>query len=321
MALSICDTRSVAPERQFDAFYDTVNSRLLRITPAPWQNRTAGFPARIVLFEGPGGRSHLIEAPGHSAHHTRHDIRPSDPDELHLALIIRGRRHVRVGEREFTARRGDAFGLDPRHPFDLIGARESYRSVHVTVPRRAGRGQATRRVLADPDALRRHPLHAMLRATCGCLGASLDRADDGEIPVLSSVAAWLFTTILRDARAEAPPDPDEIFLLITLGIERDLAEPEFGLDRLCKAIGMSPRSVQRILARRGTTFSALLRRKRMEQARRRLEAGHDSIETVALESGYCGLSAFYRAFRREFGISPGAVARPRAPSVAMAGEG
>ena len=63
------------------------------------------------------------------------------------------------------------------------------------------------------------------------------------------------------------------------------------------------------MERQGATFSALLREKRIAFARNRLACHTCNVEEIAARSGYTELSAFYLAFKRQFGYAPGAIRR------------
>lgn len=288
---------------------------LVRVTPEPCETAAKGFPARVISFENSGACCHIIEAPSHTAHRTSREIRASDPGEIHLNYMMHGDRGVRIGEREFTVGAGDAFALDTRRPFDLLGTRERYCGVKIVFPVFELRKARPAGDLTLPETLRAHRLYQLLCATCRYLGTNLEWTSACQLSVLTNLAGWLFQALLREESPAAMGEqPDEMFLLVSLEIDRNLADPEFDLDRLCRRLEVSPRSVQRMLERHRTTFSALLRRKRMEFAHDRLRESRCSIEAIAAESGYSGLSAFYRAFKREFGISPGAVSRPASPT-------
>ncbi|MDT8345508.1 MAG: helix-turn-helix transcriptional regulator [Thermohalobaculum sp.] len=310
MTVTVFDTSAVEPARQFDLFYEKINARILRITPEPG-DRPNGFPARILSYGGPARSCHKIETPSHTARRAHHDCRSSDPEQIHLNYMVAGERRVRIGERVFTIRAGDAFALDTRQPFDLLGTDARYCAVKIVFPVLQSRAGSAPRDLTDPQSLHGHRLYGLLCATCGELGAGLERAGALEVSVLASVAEWLFQTIQRhETPATADDERSELFVMVGLEMDRNLDNPEFDLDWLCRSLELSPRCVQRLLERHGTTFSALLREKRMAFAHRRLLDGHCTIEKIAGESGYSGLSAFYRAFRKEFGVPPGAVQRP-----------
>lgn len=311
MVVTVFDTSDVEPARQFDLFYEKINARILRIAPEPG-GRPNGFPARIVSYGGPARSCHKIEAPSHTARRTDRDCRSSDPGQIQLNYMIAGERRVRIGERVFTIRAGEAFALDTRQPFDLIGTEARYGAVKIVFPVFPSRAGSAPHEFTDPQALHGHRLYDLLCATCGELGAGLERAGALEVSVLASVAEWLFQAIQRhEAPATADHGRSELLIMVGLEMDRNLDNPEFDLDWLCRSLELSPRCVQRLLERHGTTFSALLREKRMAFAHRRLLDGRCTIEKIAGESGYSGLSAFYRAFRKEFGVPPGSVQRPR----------
>lgn len=94
---------------------------------------------------------------------------------------------------------------------------------------------------------------------------------------------------------------------VQAGIEQHLTNPALSAAWLGTRLGLSDRHVQRLLAEAGISFSELVRNKRVELARRRLEAPNASpqrIVDVAYEVGFGDLSNFNRAFRRRFGCTP-----------------
>jgi AraC-like DNA-binding protein len=70
---------------------------------------------------------------------------------------------------------------------------------------------------------------------------------------------------------------------------------------------ISPRSVQLLFEREGTTFSQFLSEQRLMLAHRMLTDPRHSgatISAIALESGFGDLSYFHRIFRRRYGATP-----------------
>lgn len=61
----------------------------------------------------------------------------------------------------------------------------------------------------------------------------------------------------------------------------------------------------------GTTVYGLLRKERLEEARRFLLAGQGNVGEAAFRVGYTNTSHFASAFQREFGVAPGAILRSR----------
>lgn len=61
----------------------------------------------------------------------------------------------------------------------------------------------------------------------------------------------------------------------------------------------------------GTTVYGLLRQERMAEARRFLEAAEGNVGEAAFRVGFTNTSHFAQAFQKEFGVTPGTVARSR----------
>lgn len=71
--------------------------------------------------------------------------------------------------------------------------------------------------------------------------------------------------------------------------------------------GLSPKQVQRLFERAGTTFTAFVLEQRLLLARRLLSnpgTRQDKIGTIAYAAGFGDLSYFNRGFRRRFGVTP-----------------
>lgn len=72
-----------------------------------------------------------------------------------------------------------------------------------------------------------------------------------------------------------------------------------------RAVGVSPRTLQRRLQQLDLTYSELLSQIRFEAARARLSSGEDvSVTEIGLELGYSDPGSFTRAFRRFAGVPP-----------------
>jgi AraC-like DNA-binding protein len=87
---------------------------------------------------------------------------------------------------------------------------------------------------------------------------------------------------------------------------RDGFRSPLNLKAVADACGVSREHFVRAFTRRyGTPPGAFLRGLRLAHARSMLEATRAGVEDVALGSGFASANSFCRAFRREFGRSPG----------------
>ena len=76
------------------------------------------------------------------------------------------------------------------------------------------------------------------------------------------------------------------------------------LEEVAEKLGLSSWSLQRRLREESISFTALVDNVRCEMATHYLQNRQLSISEMALLLGYSEVSAFSRAFRRWFGISP-----------------
>lgn len=81
-----------------------------------------------------------------------------------------------------------------------------------------------------------------------------------------------------------------------------LGEPQ--ADSIAKTVAMSTRTLQRKLEAQGTSLNRLVTQVRKEMASKLLKDRNLSYEEIALTLGYSTLSAFNRAFKQWFKMSP-----------------
>lgn len=93
-------------------------------------------------------------------------------------------------------------------------------------------------------------------------------------------------------------------------IAAHLGNSNLRLEWIAARQNVTPRHLQRILAREGLHFNDMLRRARVAKARALLEdprSASRTILSIALECGFPEASALNRAFRQEYGLRPGDV--------------
>lgn len=83
-----------------------------------------------------------------------------------------------------------------------------------------------------------------------------------------------------------------------------LARQDCAVEEVAAMLSVAPRTLQRQLRQRGTSFSRLLEEVRSSAARRHLGESQLSLSQLAAILGYSELSAFSRAFHRWHGLSP-----------------
>lgn len=307
MHLAVFDTREVAPAAQFERFYDHVASAIIRVRPElPAGSARRPFRARIVSLRGRGRACHLIRAPGHGIRRDREDIGESDPSQFHINLMLAGERRGVADDAAFEAGRGDVFAINTDRPFRLAPGSGRYRALKIVLPAPTPRGFWNRS--PRPGAWRHHALREPFLFVGRQLAAAIEGNRLADAAALLDAAILIWHALASGTISAAVDDDSQgLYAAILAEIDRNLGDPDFDLSALAATLHLGRRRLQRILARRGASFSELLRERRLTRAHQYLITGRASVERIAEACGYTEPSAFYRAFRRRFGHPPGAL--------------
>lgn len=87
-------------------------------------------------------------------------------------------------------------------------------------------------------------------------------------------------------------------------IRSSLSRQDCSIEEVAVILSVAPRTLQRQLQQRGTSFSQLLEEVRASSARRHLTESQLTLTQLAAILGYSELSAYSRAFHRWHGQSP-----------------
>ena len=310
MELRRFDTRALDPRDRFDAFHQAV-ARDIMAMAATCPTRPARFDARIVSLVIGDRSVSMIDAPVHRAERTPRLIRQTDPEVWHVSCLIRGRRMLAAGDAVRPVGPGQVFVTRSDRPFSLDGERGRFTGVKLALPLAELPAGAMARIADDAGLvhLSRAPL---LCETLGALAGALGAEDRARVSFLASVAVGILALAAREEDGGDRREPGGVRTgceRVRMEIDLALAEGRPEIARVAGRIGLTVRSLQRLLARAGTSFSRMVEDVRMERALGLLHGGGHRIQDVAEACGYADLSSFHRAFRRRFGRTPGATAR------------
>lgn len=89
-------------------------------------------------------------------------------------------------------------------------------------------------------------------------------------------------------------------------IHQNIDDPNLKTSTISRMLSVSPRSVQSVFERLGTTTSAYILQQRLQHAAQQLiyNRGKQTITELAFDCGFSDSSYFSRCFRRHFGVSP-----------------
>lgn len=225
------------------------------------------------------------------------------PDPL-MGIVLAGRKEVWRGSLVDVLLPGTLFVLPRGVPLDILnipGDRSgSYQSLVLEI-----RGQDLPD-LAPPPGIRAGGLAVPLDAARveAVLHAAAAIADGPARPTVRAARLAELLALLHDVPEAAPLYERTMADRVARLLRGDLARG-WTAATVARRLAVSESTLRRRLAADGASFSALLRRERMEAARRHIAAGEGS-QAAALAVGYASRAHFARAYRAAFGSNPGA---------------
>jgi len=94
---------------------------------------------------------------------------------------------------------------------------------------------------------------------------------------------------------------------------RELGRSDLDLTRIARRHGLTPRYVQRLFERAGSSFTAFLLDRRLMAAHRLLREANNrrrKVSDIAAAAGFADISYFNRAFKARFGATPTEIRKP-----------
>lgn len=129
----------------------------------------------------------------------------------------------------------------------------------------------------------------------------------GWVSAMAGSALLVLCQLLRVHPAAVPPaQADSVDLIdqILFYIETHLSE-KISVSQVAKQFYVSESTVSQTFRKKmGISFYRFLTQRRLVLARALIADGITTMDAVAQQAGFTDYSAFYRAFKREFGISP-----------------
>ncbi|MGB6153497.1 MAG: helix-turn-helix transcriptional regulator, partial [Pricia sp.] len=150
-------------------------------------------------------------------------------------------------------------------------------------------------------------------------GAGLNFTENKSVFELTSGEPILLYGVTDDSRLDDQtsfdpqelPKYDSILENVLQCIDVHLDDEIFGVEVLCKEIGVSERQLQRKLkAITNKSPIQLISSVRLHRAKELLLQHQDNISEIAYQTGFSNPSYFSKSFKKEFGLSPSAI-RPK----------
>jgi AraC-like DNA-binding protein len=179
---------------------------------------------------------------------------------------------------------------------------------------------ALKSLVAHPHDLSGHPVRP--GPALGLLKGYLRSLASFKNPLSPELASTIAVHLLDLVAAALGPSTEAADIVTERGVKaarlqailaeiaRRFSEPDFDLDDVSAALGVSRRYVQKLLDGTGKSFTGHLAECRLERAFTMLtdpQHLHLAIIDIALEVGFGDISHFNRTFRRHFGETPSGV--------------
>jgi AraC family transcriptional activator of tynA and feaB len=285
---------------QFGHWRELICAAFLALTPE--SDLRDGFAGTVTQW--PLGRLSLarIDSQRQRVRRTEQDIDRAPRDGYYANLQVAGISEMRQGGRVTVLRPGDLALVDTRAPFSFDFGTD-FRQLSFFVP-----GALLAAQTAGPVAT------ATRGGTVGGVGAAI-RHSLRALPALAprnaarlAVHACGMLALALEAPVDAPPIRSRrTHALAVADIEEHLTDDDLSPAATARRLGISVRGLHGLFAGRERTYSATVRRLRLEQAFRDLAdpaRRHLRVADVAADAGFADAAGFHRAFRREFGRTP-----------------
>ncbi len=249
----------------------------------------------------------------------RSDLRPTASrfydgrvDHMQLCVIAEGQFGV-VHGRDERVSLGPGAGLQllDCHRAAQTYSETSYRAYHITLPRAAVYRAMGGDPIAGNGALRSlpdTPLALLLKDQLGALARHGPNMNAAETAAAMTLLSGLALTFLEGFNTAAEDEGKRIgeahFASACRLIEAHRGDAGLTADSIAQAIGCSRASLYRLFEQRGLSVAEHIRTVRLNHGRALLRGPRLGIGDIALRCGYDDLSAFGKAFRRRFGMSP-----------------
>ncbi|MCC8969592.1 helix-turn-helix domain-containing protein [Bradyrhizobium brasilense] len=299
-------TNDLPASDQFDAWRDII-SAIFDVGRLGGPNSDS-FEARVDAYQ----ISNLVVTDSNQGEQayslTPKRIRATGMDLIQIGLYRSGGYRGDANGRSIEGQAGDLQILDLARPMKTVEPASDM--VCIFMPRETLQDR-----IGDLDGLHgaslRDDMGGLLADYLRLLAKRLPRlsGDNGDAAAnatLEIISACLRPTAATIREAQAPLQ-NVVLQRAKQIIEGNLRSPHLNSEFLCGALGISRRSLYRLFEPLNGVHQYVLRR-RLSQIRRALKTNaHQGIAVLAEQHGFTCKETFWRAFKRQYGVTPGEV--------------
>lgn len=300
----------------FNRWREEIGRRLIKLDFEPASDE----PPKLVvkpLLEQPDLRAAVTSfSPGRSFR----DNELSRGSEGFSFVVARTRLEAHCSSRSVRLSAGDACVVPLDEPASVLSG-AGFTAIGMSISATALR---QRGIVGTPQMCARLPDRggalALLR---GYLGTVERLASKSKLPALAQDHILDLISIACTSTAEIGESISDAatsarFEHARSVLEARFSDPDLELAEVASALRISPRYLQLVFERMGTSFTRTLTEIRLKHAEELLTqtpATRRAISAIASASGFSDLSHFYRVFKSRYGAAPGELRTMRASSV------
>jgi len=303
------DTASQPLMRRGEYWLDEVCARQLGVYGRTYSQADPFFFGRMDRADACGMVTTQVTCTAGIAHRRPDHIRRWTHDATVLVLQRGAGARWEQNGRALALAPGDILVANPDEPYALAST-GNFDFVSFYVPKSLlseslypGAVESGRVVSASTQA------GALAAGFARDLAARLDQLDATTAAAMTAALVRVVAVAAGTAEAAHQPTVREARLAQALRyLEKHLDDPALTPASCARALGLSVRGLHLLFEPTGESFLQTLTKKRLARCRVLLDrphSGRHSITDIAFACGFGSLASFYRAFGREFGVSPG----------------
>jgi AraC-like DNA-binding protein len=214
---------------------------------------------------------------------------------------------------EFATRRGDLLLTDPTVPFSgRPQSAHDYRRWFLPRAWIEPHLPSHQRPLSI-RLTGSHGVNGLIQSYLLALNEAMDTLDAAALPaVIDNFCRLLALACGAEAGGQRAATQAAKLRQVKDYVARHLSEPDLTPARAAAAMRMSVRQLHLLFEPTGTSFAQHVLTKRLGECRAALASSASSgrsVTDIAYAWGFNNVASFYRAFRRQFGVSPGELRR------------
>ncbi|QYR21099.1 AraC family transcriptional regulator [Paenibacillus sp. sptzw28] len=245
----------------------------------------------------------------HQSFHTFISTNNTYPLHLHkhveITIVLSGKIHITIDQQEYILSEGDMVVIFPNQPHSYKTTESSRIQLVFFDAAFPGdfTGDLTRHIPNNPMIPKEHlidnvsnmlkALHEQYKGNC----------DNRLLRAYTSVVLGHVLPLLSLKKIEYTQDLDSIQRILAY-VDLHFLEP-VTLDMLAREVGVSKFLISRIFSEQlHTSFRDYVNGRRLALAQVLLLSTSNPVTEIAFDSGFNSLRSFYRAFKKEYGITP-----------------